>query len=311
MIFPFLTQNIINKDLRTTLTYSIEKVMTAFLVIFFMEINFVRNHCSYLLSRNNLIFLKICKWCYCFEWVPNQSFSFEWQLSFTDWITVRHNIGHVCKHWVFTLLNKYDHFVGWLHVNTGIVNVSWWERKKITMVDSFRFTYLKLIIFWHVKLKSLIRMNMVQGMTKKQRKRLLHFQIFSFNLEDSIQLRKCFCCVQITTPVLWFHPTNFETLTFENLAQNWLPHKTASRIRQRWTNTLKRDSLVVTQFTVTLEFTWDLCNKSRSLNLWIERKNKLSCWLGDHYTSGIAEASNYDCLSDRICPEITLLKHRI
>ena len=43
MIFPFLTQNIINKDLRTTLTYSIEKVMTAFLVIFFMEINFVRN----------------------------------------------------------------------------------------------------------------------------------------------------------------------------------------------------------------------------------------------------------------------------
>ena len=56
---------------------------------------------SYLLSWNNLIFLKICKWCYCFEWVPNQSFSVKWHLSITDWIRIHHNIGNVYKHWVF------------------------------------------------------------------------------------------------------------------------------------------------------------------------------------------------------------------
>ena len=60
----------------------------------------------YLLSWNNLIFSKICKWRYCFEWVPNQSFSVEWHLSFTDWITIHQNIGNVYKHWVFTQFSQ-------------------------------------------------------------------------------------------------------------------------------------------------------------------------------------------------------------
>ena len=45
--------------------------------------------------------MKICKWCYCFEWVPNQFLSVEWHLSITDWVRIHHNIGNVYKHWVF------------------------------------------------------------------------------------------------------------------------------------------------------------------------------------------------------------------
>ena len=51
----------------------------------------VQFYWSYVLSWNNLIFLKICKWDYCFEWVPNQSFS----------VIIHHNIGNVYKHWVY------------------------------------------------------------------------------------------------------------------------------------------------------------------------------------------------------------------
>ena len=73
---------------------------------------------SYLLSWNNLIFSKICKWYYCFEWVSNQSFSLQWHLSFTDWITSCHRTGNVYKHLSFYAictnlfqLNKYDQYL--------------------------------------------------------------------------------------------------------------------------------------------------------------------------------------------------------
>ena len=84
---------------RITTNLIFKKIFILYLTLF--RIIFYKSQRSYLLSWNNLIFLKICKWCYCFEWVLNQSFSVKWQLSFTDSITSHHNTGNVYKHWVF------------------------------------------------------------------------------------------------------------------------------------------------------------------------------------------------------------------
>ena len=86
-------------------------------------------------AETNYFFPKICKWCYCFEWVPNQLFSVEWHLIFTDWIRSHHTIRNVYKHLVFTQFSQI--YFSWTSTNVFVQPQIYWRIFSITYLLLF------------------------------------------------------------------------------------------------------------------------------------------------------------------------------